>query len=440
MNLATDPKSDAFDALAAHTLTAATKGIPPQAGKIELGAVGRQGWNLLRGDLPFPLAVLSRSALEHNSRWMRAFIETNKLSIAPHGKTTMAPQLFRRQIEDGAWAITVATLQQLMVCRRFGFDRLLIANELIGAGELDVIFGELAGRPQLEIYCLVDSLAGIERIAAAGRRNGHPARLRLLLEMGIAGARTGCRSLDQALEIARAARREGLTLAGVEGFEGVLKETAAVDAFLDTICAAAEAIGHEGLFAAQGPVILSAGGSAFYDRVAARFAGCKLGGEVRIVTRSGCYLTHDSVTYEQSYRAMRAREDRHPGHHHGGLPTGDLLPALVVWTQLQSRPEPGRAILTMGRRDVSHDAGLPVPLLWYRRGLHEAPVAIGAGHAVAGLYDQHCCLDCPVESELAVGDLVAFGISHPCTTFDKWQVLYVADDRYDIVDAVKTFF
>jgi hypothetical protein len=132
MNLAAGPQGDAFEALAAHTLTAAIKGIPPQAGKIELGAVGRQGWNLLQGDLPFPLAVLSRSALEHNSRWMRTFIETNKLSIAPHGKTTMAPQLFRRQMEDGAWAITVATLQQLMVCRRFGFDRLLIANELIG--------------------------------------------------------------------------------------------------------------------------------------------------------------------------------------------------------------------------------------------------------------------------------------------------------------------
>jgi len=233
MNLAAGPQSDAFDALAAHILSFLIIGSPPRVGKIELGAVGRQGWNLLRGDLPFPLAVLSRSALEHNSRWMRAFIEDNKLSIAPHGKTTMAPQLFRQQIEDGAWAITVATLQQLMVCRRFGFDRLLIANELIGAGELDVIFGELAARPQLEIYCLVDSLAGVERIAAAGRRSGDPARLRLLLEMGIAGARTGCRSLGQALEIARAARQEGLTLAGVEGFEGVLKETAAVDAFLE---------------------------------------------------------------------------------------------------------------------------------------------------------------------------------------------------------------
>src|SRR6516225_9568397 len=181
MNLAADRQADAFEALAATELAALTKGLPPGAAPVTLGAVGRQGWNILRCDLVFPLAVLSRSAIEHNSRWMRAFIEANKLAIAPHGKTTMAPQLFRRQVQDGAWAITVATVQQLAVCRRFGFERLLIANEPVGGTELDYIFAELARSPSLEIFCLVDSVAGVERIAAAGRRSGSPARLQLLL-------------------------------------------------------------------------------------------------------------------------------------------------------------------------------------------------------------------------------------------------------------------
>src|SRR5262249_20576847 len=149
--------------------------------------------------------------------------------------------------------------------------------------ELDAIFAELAAAPELEIYALVDSLAGIERIAAAGRRVGQPERLQLLLEVGVAGGRTGCRSVAEALEVARAARQEGLSLRGVEGFEGVLKQAAAVDAFLDTIAEAAEAIAREGLFAA-GPIILTAGGSKFYDLVAARFARCRAGGEIRIVT------------------------------------------------------------------------------------------------------------------------------------------------------------
>ncbi len=440
MNLAADRQADAFRSLAASELTAATKGIPPWAAPIALGAVGRQGWNLLRGDLVFPVAVLSRSAIERNSRWMRAFIQANKLAIAPHGKTTMAPQLFRRQIEDGAWGITVATVQQLAVCRRFGFERLLLANEPVGRIELDYIFAELAASSSLEIFCLVDSLAGVERIAAAGRRAGCPERLQLLLETGIAGGRTGCRNVAQALEVARAIRQAGLTLRGVEGFEGVLKQAAPVDAFLDFLAEVAGAIARDGLFTPGQPVVLSAGGSAFYDRVAAKLGACDIGAEVRIVTRSGCYLTHDSLNYERSYRAIRARAHDPACGHGSELPPGDLVPALMVWTHLQSRPEPGRAILAMGRRDVSYDVEMPVPLLWYRPGLHQAPVAVGAGHAVAGLYDQHCCLNCPAESPLAVGDLVAFGISHPCTTFDKWQVLYVVDDGYDVVDAVRTFF
>ena len=152
------------------------------------------------------------------------------------------------------------------------------------------------------------------------------------------------------------------------------------------------------------------------------------------MTRSGCYLTHDSVVYEQALADMRARDGDHV------LPPDGPRPALTVWTIVQSRPEPGRAILAMGRRDVGFDAGLPVPLLWYSEGRHARPVAIGAGHKVDALNDQHAYLTCPETSPLAVGDLVGCGISHPCTTFDKWQVLYVVDDDYTVVDAVKTFF
>jgi len=430
MNLA--PTIDPFAALATMMLTAEVKGMPPRGAPVALGDIGKQGWNLLRGDLPVPVAVLRRSAMERNSRWMRRFIELKGLAISPHGKTTMAPQLFRRQIEDGAWAITVATAQQLAVCRRFGFDRLLLANEPVGRLELDYLFAELARSSALEIYCLVDGLAGIERVAAAGRRAGCPGRLQLLLEVGVGGARAGCRSLPEVLDVARAAKRAGLTLRGIEGFEGVLKETAAVDGFLDFLCQAGAAVAAEGLFAAGQPVILTAGGSAFYDRVAAKLSGGRIAADIKIVTRSGCYLTHDSVQYENSFRAIRAREPN--------LPEGDLEAALMIWTHVQSRPEPTRAILAMGRRDVSYDLHPPVPLLWYRPGLHQTPQPVGAGHATQALYDQHCCLDLPAESPLAVGDFVGFGISHPCTTFDKWQLLHVIDDGYNVVDAVRTFF
>lgn len=427
------PGETAFAALGAAHVDLTTKGFPPLSPPTRLDEIGRQGWSLLRGDLPFPVAILSQRALRTNSHWMRAFIEANGLKLAPHGKTTMAPQLFRLQQEDGAWAITVATVQQLAVCRRFGFDRVLIANEPVGAEEIDYLFAELDAAPGLQILCLVDSEAGVERLAEAGRSAGNLSRLGILLEVGVLGGRAGCRDLGSAMAVARKAVALGLSLQGVEGFEGILATSEQVDHFLDFLCSVAGECAREGLFAEGQPVILSAGGSVFYDRVAAKLAAQELGRPVEVVVRSGCYLTHDSVIIEQAYRSIRARGD-------ANLPPGDPEPALTVWTHVQSRPEPDRAILAVGRRDISFDAGLPVPLLWFSPARHSAPVAMPPDHAVTALNDQHCYLQCPQDSAIGVGDVVAFGISHPCTTFDKWQLVYVVNDRWEVVDAIRTFF
>jgi D-serine dehydratase len=432
MGATTDPRETALRQLRERVLDASTKGIPPTASPLTLGEIGKRGWNLLHGDLTMPVAVLRKSALEHNSGWMHSFITRNDLAIAPHGKTTLAPQLFDLQARDGAWAITVSNVQQVALCRQFAFDRILVANQVVGRAEIRYLLDEVARSPELEIFCLVDSVEGVRRIAEIGGGSPEAKRLELLLEVGVEGGRTGVRNLVTALAVARAVRAAGLTLRGIEGFEGILTSADAVDTFLDLIADVAAACDAESLFAGEGPAILSAGGTAYYDRVAVRLGPKGLGGHFRIVTRSGCYLTHDSHAYEDAYRAIRLRGSNL-------LPEGDPVPALAVWTCVQSRPEPGRAILAMGRRDVGFDAGLPTPLLWFRDGARK-PIAIGAGHKVDALNDQHAYLTCPTDSPLAVGDLVGFGISHPCTTFDKWQVLFIIDDEYYVVDAVKTFF
>ena len=434
MSHGTEIRKTALAALAERALDISVKGLPPQAQPLTLSAIAAKRWNVLRGDLTMPVAVLSRSALAHNSRWMRGFIEKNRLSIAPHGKTTLAPQLFDLQARDDAWAITVSNVQQMALCRAFGFDRILIANQVVGRAEIDYLFDELDRSAGLEIYCLVDSQEGVRRLATGSSGHRSAGRLGLLLEVGVAGGRSGARSLEAALTVAREVSANGLSLCGVEGFEGILKTTEAVDAFLRFLAETAAACHRENLFSGAGPVILSAGGTAYFDRVAVLLGRAGFGGDFRIVTRSGCYLTHDSVVYERALADMRARDSDHV------LPTDGLRPALSVWTIVQSRPEPGRAILAMGRRDVGFDAGLPVPLLWFSEGRHDRPAVIGQGYSVDTLFDQHAYLTCPAASTIAVGDLVACGISHPCTTFDKWQVLYVVDDDYNVVDALKTFF
>lgn len=423
------------------TLSGLVKGVPNGVAPFALSEVGAKGWNLLREDLPLPAAVLKASAIEHNDRWMRSFLGLSGAVIAPHGKTTMSPQLFRRQLDHGAWAITVATVQQVQVCRAAGIERIVLANQLIGRQAIRYILEELAADDGFEFYCLVDSVEGVATLAAAAEGHRLKAPLNLLLEGGTAGGRTGCRDLAAALAAARAVRKAGppLRLCGVEGFEGLIQgktpeETeAGVRGFLDFLADIAEACLAEELFA-PGPIILSAGGSAFYDLVVARFSRERLGRETLVLTRSGCYLTHDSAMYRRFFTRLRER-----------APEVDRLgagpePALEVWAYVQSRPEPGKAICTMGRRDVSSDADMPVPLLWYRPGGNAPPQPVGGDHLVTGLNDQHAHLRVPAASPLRVGDMVSFGVSHPCTTFDKWQVIYLVDDAYTVVSAIRTFF
>lgn len=422
--------------IAGTPLTAVVKGVPALKAPLSLGEIATQGWNLLAGDLPLPAAVLRRDRMIANSDWMSAFLSANGLAIAPHGKTSMAPQLYAMQHEAGAWAITVATTQQLAVLRHFGFPRAVLANQPVGRAAVDACFATLTADDDFELIVLADSPAGIAALAEGAARAGALKRpLGVLVEMGVAGGRTGARSRADAVALARlVSQAPGLELRGVECFEGILGDTAGVDALLDDVLAVAETACAEGVIEPGRPVILSAGGSAFYDRVGERFENAKLGNRpILKLIRSGCYLTHDSEGYKQQHERI-LRET------HLKLPHGRLQAALEVWAYVQSRPEPGKAILTVGKRDISHDITLPQPLAWFRPGASTTPMAIPDGHKVQGLNDQHCHLLLPEDSPLAVGDMVAFGISHPCTTFDKWDVLLVVDEDYGVVDAVKTYF
>lgn len=417
------------------------KGMPAGTRPFPLGEIARQGWNVLRGDLPLPLALLRKSALDQNSAWMRAFLRHSRVLIAPHGKTTMSPQLFRRQLDDGAWGITVATVHQLQVCRDHGIQRVLLANQLLGISSIRYVLQELKQDPDFDFYCLVDSPEGVRVLAEAVRASRLDRPLQLLVELGYHGGRTGARTLAAAEEIARAVRESApfLVLRGVAGFEGLMPGASPreieerVIAFLDAMAQLAEACDAAELFG-PGPVILSAGGSSFYDLVARRFSGVQLSREVLVVIRSGCYLTHDSRMYAEQLPRLIARSPEL-----AALGEGPRA-ALELWAYVQSRPEPELAILTLGKRDCSYDAGMPLPLQWFRPDGHSAPQPLAGDHRIVNLNDQHAFLQLPADSPLAFGDMVVLGISHPCTTFDKWQVMPVVDDAYHVVGAVRTFF
>ncbi|MFN0016768.1 MAG: amino acid deaminase [Pirellulaceae bacterium] len=417
------------------------KGIPGGTPAFPLSDLGNRGWNVLRGDVPLPLAVLKESALAHNRHWMQRFLAISGAQFAPHGKTTMAPQLFQMQLEDGAWGITLATMQQVQVARRFGCQRILLANELIDPRAIEYIVAELARDEGFVFLCLVDSVVGVEALAAAVKKHGLSRPVEVLIEGGIAGGRTGCRSLNEVMEVARAVKQHAphLALRGVEGFEGIIAEatpqasSAKVREFLGFLLEIARHCDEESLFAA-GKVVISAGGSEYFDLVADILPKSGLSRETQVIIRSGCYLTHDSDLFVELHRKLEERTPTVKGI--GNPPRA----ALEIWTHVLSRPEPSRAILGVGKRDASHDARLPLPVLWFRPGLHQFPQPLPAGHATFKLHDQHALLNIPEASPLQIGDLVACGISHPCTTFDKWRLLALVDDQYNITGGVHTFF
>jgi D-serine dehydratase len=363
---------------------------------------------------------------------MQAFARERGLDLAPHGKTTMSPQLFRRQLDAGAWGITFSTVAQLAVGVAAGVRRALIANQVFQAQDLAAIQALRAAHPGLRVVFLVDSRAQLALIEAAAPEG---APFEVLLEVGIAGGRTGCRGHDEALALARALRASrAVRLVGLECYEGLgakgddAADTAYAQALMQRVDALARAIDAEGGFEGD-EVLMSAGGSAIFDLVA---GGLKpaLARPVRGLLRSGCYVTHDHGHYRRLLDRVAAR---------CGC-TETLRPALEVWTAVQSCPEPGLALLTGGRRDLSFDIAMPHAVARAPLGARSATPA-PAGWRITGLNDQHAYLrwDDPADAP-AVGERVALGISHPCTTFDKWRWMPVVDDDYRVVDAVTTVF
>jgi D-serine dehydratase len=423
-----------------HKFDAATKGFPKASAALRLGDIAHQHWNMLQGDLSLPVAVVRDSALQHNIAWMRHYAESRSIRICPHGKTTMCPQLFEMQLQAGAWGITAATTSHLEVYLQHGVRRVIYANQLVAEADIDFVISRLQNYPELDFYCLADSIEIVARLAQRVAAKGLDRPLQLLLEIGIPGGRCGVRNQQQALEVARAIKVASpqLALRGIEAFEGIVDLTSQagkhkVREQLELVLSAASSCEHEQLFA-PGDILLTAGGSACFDGVAAALLAHQLAGSVEVIIRSGCYVVHDHGFYAQLTADFNSALADEPA-----LAAG-LRGALEVWAQVQSVPEPGLAIVAMGKRDAGSDIALPQLQWYFRPGRDAVPQTPSSGCQTLAMNDQHLYLRFPEHLPLAVGDLLGFGISHPCTTFDKWHLLYCIDDNYTVLSALKTYF
>jgi D-serine dehydratase len=414
------------------------KGFPGHHTPVDISQIGMQKWHVLKGDFPLPLAVIKETAIQHNLLWMKDFCEKRHLDIAPHGKTTMSPELYARQLDAGAWGISFANVFQASLGIRHGVQRVIIANQVYQHADLEALSFLLTSYPDVRVYFLVDSPAQVDAIQKWQSASQSKIAFTVLIELGIEGKRTGCREHSQAMDLARKIKvSSGLLLCGIECYECALAtcnhehDQASVAALMKRVQALAVACVQEDLFE-NDEILLTAGGSAIFDLVAQHLKP-QLNRPTRGILRSGCYLTHDHVQYRKMLKCVGERLQL----------TETLRPALEVISSVQSCPEPGLALLTMGKRDVSYDMDLPVPI-WRAKLGDEVVSGVPSHWEITALNDQHAYLKfnpaTPSLEHPQVGQLIGSGISHPCTTFDKWRWMPVVDDHYLAISAVSICF
>ncbi|MEU3440848.1 alanine racemase [Streptomyces griseoincarnatus] len=418
---------DALARLAEERVGHRFKGLPPDAADLTVGELAAQRRNLFTDGFTTPVLALSAERLEHNLAALETYAERHGLAFAPHGKTSMAPQLFHRQIERGAWGVTLAVPHQVRVAREFGVERVFLANELVDAAALRWIAAELDADPGFRFVCYVDSVRGVELMDAALDGASRPVDVVVELAAG-EGARTGVRTEAECAAVADAvAGARALRLVGVAGYEGEVPQAdpERVRAWLRRLVALAVDFDEAGRFAALDEIVVSAGGSAWFDAVADVFAEVpELSAPVLKLLRSGAYVSHDDGHYQRLTPFNRV-----PGE-------GGLEPAFRLWTQVVSRPSAEQAFTNAGKRDAAYDLDLPVARVVRRDGV-ERPAT---GIEVTALSDQHAWLRTSSEADLEVGDWVGLGLSHPCTSFDKWALIPVAEADGTVVDYIRTFF
>lgn len=120
-------------ALAAEVVDHRFKALPPDAEGLTVGALAAERRDLFTGGFTTPVLALSAESVEANLALLETYAERHGLAFAPHGKTSMSPQLFARQLEYGAWGITAAVPHQARVYRAHGIRRIFLANELVDA-------------------------------------------------------------------------------------------------------------------------------------------------------------------------------------------------------------------------------------------------------------------------------------------------------------------
>ncbi|NUU07361.1 alanine racemase [Leifsonia sp. C5G2] len=414
---------------AQDTLSARDKGLPDRAVGLSTREFVATGPRL--DEFWTPLIALDDAAMTANIATMASWCAERGFDLMPHGKTTMAPALWKRQTDAGALGITLATMGQVRTGRDLGLSSIMLANAAVDPRSLAWLAGQLAD-PGFRFVSWADSVATVEAMERGLRQAGAPRPVDVCVELGAAGGRTGVRSPEEAVAVAeRIAASPVLRLAGVSGYEGSLghdRSPAALAAVTAYLRAQLELHTALAPLYDDGELYVTAGGSAYFDLVADVWEDAARDQRTHFTLRSGAYIVHD----DGFYRGISPFDE---GATAPGSPR--FVNAMHGYARVVSTPEPGLALVDGGKRDFPYDEGLPIPRAW-RLDASE-PWRPLEGH-VSAMNDQHSYLR--TGQPLPIGAVVRLGLSHPCTAFDKWRILPEVESAESdlVVDLVRTWF
>jgi D-serine dehydratase len=418
------------------------RGFPPGQPAIALHDVGALRWSIPAEDVCLPVLTVGEAAFDHNIAVINDYAAEHGLKICAHGKTMMAPQLLARVLRGRqTLGLCGATSQQAAVMAACGAPNVLIANQIIGRANIAKL-GDLARRyAQTRFLVFVDSIAGADQLLA--HMAGAP--LSVLVEIGVPGGRGGVRDVATARQLIahmlQLAPVSGLRLAGVASYEGAVpagpEQQRQIAALFDLTAEVYEAALELGMPHSPKPII-SAGGSSSFDLVASALATRSYSAQPDIWLRPGVAPTYDHVVYQERLAEMDQRQGFVLG---GQVQSAQAIfrPALALWAAVQSIPDGDVALVAAGIRDFPADAGYPTLLEIYRQGSLAGQFAPGT-HQMSRANDQHGFLPLTVGLDVRIGDVLKFGISHPCTAFDKWPVLFMIDAGNVVTEAIRTYF
>lgn len=422
-------------------LTPGLRGIPIGTRVKNASSVSGEGWRPADGAMSLPLLSLDLETYAANKAMMFEVCRVSGCEIAPHAKTPMSPVLARDLVESGAWGVSVADMRQAEVMLSHGLQKLLIANQIGGHSAARRLAGLLSAFPQADIHLFVDSVELLDGLVQAWKDNASLPVLKLLVEIGCGrGGVNSNAELDRLLAAVGTVGEKRIVLAGVAAYEGTANRPveaellANLDDLFSRVAYGLQAVRR--LVRIGRPLILSMGGSMLFDHVIGRTRHMLTeDGNATLLLRSGACFFSDNGPIRARFGAMAARGLLGPEL--CGKIGGSFAPALRLWAEVLSSNGPNDVICGVGMRDAAHDQGLPVPLALWRDG--KRLVVLGDGAAVTKLNDQHAFVHVP-EYTVLPGDVIEFGVRHPCTTIDKHNVIFGLDGDGAVSVALRTFF